>query len=169
MRKFLLVFSCLSTGFVSNLAMAQEQPENENLQTEFIESEFPIQEFDPSMLSSVLLTYWEYSEIEEAKKLIGKIKTPDTETDFSNDRKPAPEERYVHLQGILYSSKNDWIVWVNGKQIKPDALPVEALSMDVFKDYIEIRWYDDYTNQIFPLRLRPLQRFHMDTRMFLPG
>lgn len=125
--------------------------------------------FNADEFYSVLLLQSEYREIENARDLIGQAVTPYGQTEDSNKRKPLPEKRYINLQGILYSSKNDWIVWLNGKQIRPDALPEEALSMTVYKDHIELRWYDDYTNQIFPIRLKPLQRFHMDTRMFVPG
>jgi hypothetical protein len=32
-----------------------------------------------------------------------------------------------------------------------------------------MKWFDEYTNQVFPIRLRPHQRFNIDARMFLPG
>lgn len=83
--------------------------------------------------------------------------------------KPPPEKRYIHLQGILYSSPDEWVVWMNGQKITPDALPKEVIGFKVHETYVEMEWYDEYTNKVIPLRLRPMQRFHIDSRMFLPG
>ncbi|PZO88028.1 MAG: hypothetical protein DI626_02655 [Micavibrio aeruginosavorus] len=79
----------------------------------------------------------------------------------------APRE--IKLSGLLYKSKSDWIIWLNGKQITPKSLPTEIYDIKVYKNYIELEWFDGNTNQIFPIRLRPHQRFNLDARMFLPG
>jgi hypothetical protein len=121
-----------------------------------------------STIKSLVFTSREHQEIIIARRSAGKVKTASSTSPEAKD-KPLDEERYVHLQGIVYTSKEDWVVWLNGIRISPDALPEEALGMEVFKDYIEIKWYDDYTNQIIPLRLRPMQRFNIDSRIFLPG
>jgi hypothetical protein len=83
--------------------------------------------------------------------------------------KPPPEERYVSLSGIAFNAKEKWTIWLNGERVTPDAIPPEVLDLKVFSKYIEIKWYDDYTNRIIPIRLRPHQRFNIDTRIFLPG
>lgn len=83
--------------------------------------------------------------------------------------KPPPEARYIHLQGIVYTSPDDWVVWMNGQRITPGALPKEVLGFKVYQSYVEMQWFDAYTNKVIPLRLRPMQRFHIDSRMFLPG
>ena len=83
--------------------------------------------------------------------------------------KPPEDQRYIHLQGILYSSADEWVVWMNGQKITPEALPREVVGFKVYESYVEMRWFDEYTNKIIPLRLHPMQRFHIDTRMFLPG
>lgn len=83
--------------------------------------------------------------------------------------KPPEEKRYIHLQGILYTSADQWVVWMNGQKITPEALPREVVGFKVYESYVEMRWFDEYTNKIIPLRLQPMQRFHIDSRMFLPG
>lgn len=83
--------------------------------------------------------------------------------------KPKPENRDVSLGGIVYISNKDWTIWLNGARVTPGALPKEALGLTVRDRLVELQWFDEYTNQIFPIRLRPHQRFNLDTRMFLPG
>lgn len=77
--------------------------------------------------------------------------------------------RELSLAGIVYRSSKDWTIWFNEQRITPTAIPEEVLDLRVGKDFIEIKWYDAYTNQIFPIRLRPHQRFNLDSRIFLPG
>lgn len=131
--------------------------------------------FDVSTIPSSMLTYWEQSAIIEALNAEG-FARPTTYSEilegdeFIEERpKPPPEERYLSLGGIVYVSSKEWTVWLNGKRVTPEALPPEAIDLKVQKSYIEIKWFDDYTNQIFPIRLRPHQRFNIDTRIFLPG
>ena len=45
----------------------------------------------------------------------------------------------------------------------------QDLNVPIKDGYIEIKWYDSYTNLVYPLRLRPHQRFNLDNRIFLPG
>jgi len=82
---------------------------------------------------------------------------------------PPPEERYIRLGGILFNSSSDWTIWLNKVRVTPKALPEEILDLRVFKQYVEMKWYDKYTKQILPVRIRPHQSFHMDQRIFLPG
>ncbi len=80
-----------------------------------------------------------------------------------------PGIRELSLAGIVYRSGRDWTIWFNEQRVTPKAIPEEVLDLRVHKDYIEIKWFDAYTNQIFPIRLRPHQRFNLDSRIFLPG
>ncbi len=82
---------------------------------------------------------------------------------------PPPEERYITLSGIVYESADDWVIWLNGMRITPRAIPSEILSLSVGEESVDLKWFDDYTNKIFPIRLRPNQRFNIDMRIFLPG
>lgn len=77
--------------------------------------------------------------------------------------------RELSLGGIVYHSANSWTFWLNGMRITPNGLPEQVMNLKVFKDYIEIEWLDTSTNQIYPIRLRPHQRFNLDSRIFLPG
>jgi hypothetical protein len=123
---------------------------------------------DVSTISSLVFTEAEHREIILARRAAGKVRAPEA-SEGQGGVVPSEEERNIHLQGIVYTAKDDWVIWLNGKQITPLALPEEALAIEVYREYIEIKWYDDFTNQIIPLRLRPLQKFNIDTRMFLPG
>lgn len=77
--------------------------------------------------------------------------------------------RELALGGIVYTSAGDWTIWLNGEEVTPKRLPPEILDIKVRKDYVRIRWFDAYTNQIFPIKIRSNQRFNIDTRIFLPG
>lgn len=133
-------------------------------------------------MNSVLFTYWEYTALRDAiraRKLGGFTRAPtDAQLNRGLNRnqtkdlervKPPPEKRYITLGGILYESKENWTIWLNNKRVTPNAIPEEVIDLKVFNDYIEIKWMDEWGNQIFPIRLRPHQRFNMDTRIFLPG
>lgn len=85
------------------------------------------------------------------------------------DETIAPGIRELSLAGIVYRSGRDWTIWFNEQRVTPTAIPEEVLDLRVHKDFIEIKWFDAYTNQIFPIRLRPHQRFNLDSRIFLPG
>jgi hypothetical protein len=133
------------------------------------------QQVVPISLRPLLFTMGEYTALQQAKSYRGMVRPP-TEDELKNSllppvekAKPPPEEREIKLGGIVYKSAKDWTIWLNGERVTPGALPKEALDLKVRENYIEIKWFDEYTNQIFPLRLRPHQRFNIDTRIFLPG
>ena len=63
--------------------------------------------------------------------------------------------REISLAGILYVSGQDWTLWLNGQRVTPKAIPKEIKQLKVYKDYVEIQWFDAYTNQIFPIRCHP--------------
>jgi hypothetical protein len=141
------------------------------------QSDRQLRKFDAETFPSLLFTYWEQVAIEDARRSIGTNRAP-TEAELMRDLnqqadvekvKPPPEERYVSLSGIAFNAKEKWTIWLNGERVTPDAIPPEVLDLKVFSKYIEIKWYDDYTNRIIPIRLRPHQRFNIDTRIFLPG
>lgn len=132
---------------------------------------------NPNEIPSVLFTYWEHTAITDAKRAAvsgGKTRAV-TQEEWQNIKdeplgvKPPPEERDITLGGIVFVTRSDWTIWLNGKRVTPKAIPREVTDLKVYKEYIEMKWYDDYTNQIFPLRMRAHQRFNIDTRIFLPG
>ena len=77
--------------------------------------------------------------------------------------------REFALAGILFNSEKDWVVYLNKLRVTPDNIPSEIVDIKVFKDFIELKWFDQFSNQIFPVRLRPNQRFNLDAKVFLPG
>lgn len=131
---------------------------------------------NPNDIPSLVFTYWEHTAIEDAKRSRGLVRPP-TEEELMRDLKtrgvdkpmPPPEEREIRLGGIVYVKSGDWTIWLNDKRVTPKAIPAEVMDLKVSKEYIEMKWFDEYTNQIFPIRLRPHQRFNIDTRIFLPG
>jgi len=79
----------------------------------------------------------------------------------------APRE--IVLSGILYSTDTDWVVWINGMRVTPKKMPDEIRSINVNSDFVELHWFDVITDKIYPLRIRPYQKFSIDLRTFLPG
>ena len=86
-----------------------------------------------------------------------------------NEPPKDPGIRELALGGIVHKSASNWTIWLNGKRITPKAIPEQVFDLIVHKEYIEIKWFDEYTNRIFPIRLRPNERFNMDSRLFLTG
>ncbi len=133
-----------------------------------------VQDISPDKIPSILFTYWEHTALLDAKKSRGRVRPP-THSEMratlpQDDRpRPPPEARYIRLGGILYSSTEEWTIWLNGKRVTPKAMPREVLDLKVSEEFIDIKWHDDYTNQIYPVRLKPHHRFHLDMRIFLPG
>lgn len=132
--------------------------------------------FDPSAMPSILFTYQEHQAIVDARNSRGLVRPvedweldAEPEDDVPLPPPPPPETRYIRLGGILYSSKNDWTIWLNEKRVTPDSLPPEIVDVKVSNEYVEMKWFDEYTKQILPIRLRSNQRFHIDARIFLPG
>lgn len=131
----------------------------------------------PNDMSSLVFTYWEHTAVKDARRARGLVRPP-TDAELMKDLnappedlsvRPPPEERDISLGGIVYVTGDEWTIWLNGKRVTPKALPEEAMDLQVYDEYIELKWYDKYTNQIFPIRLRPHQRFNIDARIFLPG
>ncbi len=133
--------------------------------------------FNDEQYPPLVLTYWEHIAIKEARNARGLVRPP-TESELMRDLKttdqapkpkPPPEQREIRLGGLVYHGKKDWVIWLNDKRVTPDALPTEVLDLIVYKEYVEMKWFDEWSNQIYPIRLRPHQRFNIDTRIFLPG
>lgn len=76
--------------------------------------------------------------------------------------------RDLRLSALIYNSKDDWSVWLNGMKITPDSDVTEVRYLNVNENYIEIKWFDAVTNKIYPVRIKPDQRYNIDTGLFLP-
>lgn len=129
--------------------------------------------YERSSVPSLVFTPSQYALLREAR--IGfNTRTPTSQELRMGDPndpnyRPPAAIRDVSLGGIAFESPDDWTIWLNGKRVTPDALPSEALDLRVYRDFIELKWFDARSNQVFPIRLRPSQRFNLDTRIFLPG
>lgn len=77
--------------------------------------------------------------------------------------------REVVLDGIVYRGDDDWIVWLNNQRLTPDRLPSQIKMIKVYKNHVDLKWFDVQSKKITPIRMRPNQRFNLDTNMFLPG
>lgn len=184
----LLVGLCFY-GVVLNPQQGQAQESNpvnvEEQQDEFISpilylQNEPIKQVDERIrlvkpdvelnnISSLFFTPSEQSLVSEAR--LGYTARPPTDSELRQaERGNVPKgPRELSLGGIIYASAGDWTIWLNGQKVTPKRLPPEVLDIKVRKDSIKLKWFDAYTNQIFPVKLRTHQRFNIDTRIFLPG
>lgn len=126
---------------------------------------------EPRELKTLLFTPWQYALLQEAK--IGFLARPPTagELAASGDSEAVREMgiRELSLGGIVFFHGDKWTIWLNGQRVEPDALPEEIIDLKVRKEFVDLKWFDSYTNVIYPVRLRPHQRFNLDSRIFLPG
>lgn len=132
---------------------------------------------DLSGLQSLFFTFWQHQSIQNAKKdrQRNAVVRPPSQAELDALERGEiyeSEQEYIReisLNGIAYNSEDDWTIWLNEQRITPKAVPKEIVALKVFKDYIELKWSDEKTNNVFPIRLRPHQRFNLDARIFLTG
>jgi hypothetical protein len=139
-----------------------------------IEEKYKNKVFQPSGVPSMVFTPSQYALLREARVGFNtRVPTAQELKDLPDPNdpnyRPPPSLREINLQGIAFINPDDWTIWLNKKRVTPDALPSEAVDLRVYKEFIELKWYDAQTNQIYPIRLRPNQTFHIDSRIFLPG
>ncbi|MDB5490515.1 MAG: hypothetical protein JWO78_364 [Micavibrio sp.] len=117
---------------------------------------------------TLFFTAWQHALLQEAK--IGFIgsRTGGGNSNAEQAKKD-PGIREVSLGGIAFANAAKWTVWLNGVRVTPSAFPQQVLDIKVTQNYIDLKWFDNYTNKIYPIRLRPQERFNLDTRIFLPG
>ena len=129
-------------------------------------------EITPRDFGSVFFTLWQHALLLEAKR--GFLTRRPTASEVANSGPAVPGVhphtiREISLGGIVYRQPKDWTIWLNGQRVTPDALPEQVLDLKVVDDHIDLKWFDTFTNLIYPIRLRPHQRFNLDARIFLPG
>jgi hypothetical protein len=126
----------------------------------------------PQDFVSVFFTLWQHSLLQEAKAGFITRKPTMSELKNSGDAIPANPQRGIReisLGGIVYKQAEDWTIWLNGQRVTPEALPEGVLDLRVAEDHIDLKWFDRFTNLIYPIRLHSHQRFNLDARIFLPG
>lgn len=127
---------------------------------------------DIARIGTMFFTRWQHALLQEAKARFT-TRAPDqgevsaSEGGESGQQIKGPRE--IRLGGISYTGPSDWTIWLNGERITPNAIPKEVIDINVAGDFIELKWFDKYSDLIFPVRLRPHQRFNLDSRIFLPG
>lgn len=119
-------------------------------------------------LTTLFFTLWQHKLLLEA---IEKFNTrPPDAGEVKGEEKPkVPGIREISIGGIAYVTAKSWTIWLNGKRITPEAIPKEVMDIKVYRNHVDLKWYDDYTNQVYPVRMRSHQRFNLDSRIFLPG
>ena len=125
----------------------------------------------PAYIPSVFFTPREQNLIDDARKGVVARSATDSELRQAQEGSVAVPKgpREISVSGILFVDSNDWTVWLNDQKITPEKLPSEIADIEVGRDYVKLKWFDEYTNQIYPIKLRSHQRFNLDTRIFLPG
>lgn len=138
-----------------------------------LKGKYKQQVFEPSDIPSLIYAPWQHALLNEARIGFNTRVPTKGELDMGSpddpNYKPPPSVRVLNLGGIVFNTPDEWTIYLNGKRITPDAMPSEAVDLRVYKDFIELRWFDVQTNQIFPVRLRSNQKFNLDARVFLPG
>lgn len=123
----------------------------------------------PEAIKSLFFTSWQHALLQEAKVGFNTRLPNPGEVAAGESGARDPGIREIALGGIAYANVKKWAVWLNGVRITPDAIPEQVLDIKVSDAYIDLKWFDGYTNKIYPIRLRPHERFNLDTRIFLPG
>ncbi len=125
----------------------------------------------PEFLQTLFFTAWQHALLQEAKIGFNTRLPNPGEIGTAGEEGPPPEPgiREISLGGIAFENITSWTVWLNGVRITPDAIPEQVLDIKVSRAFIDLKWFDTYTNKIYPIRLRPHERFNLDSRIFLPG
>lgn len=121
---------------------------------------------DVDKMPSLFFSTWQHDLITSARSGLN-VRPPGIDDGTEGSIGDAPRE--IALAGIVYTSKSDWTIWLNNMRVSPGRLPSEVMDLKVYKDHVDLEWFDSTTNQIFPIRLRAHQRFNLDSRIFLPG
>lgn len=135
----------------------------------------PMQSTNENQYPSLFFTYWQHQAIMDAKSSRGHVRPPTPEelealkNGSDEDIKPDPGPRELALGGIVFKGSDDWTIWLNEQRITPKAIPKEIIDLQVFKNYVEVKWHDEFTGRIYPVRLRAHERFNLDMRIYLPG
>lgn len=124
----------------------------------------------PENLVTLFFTAWQHALLQEAKIGFTTRKPNPGDVGTGGAQQPVtPGLRELSLGGIAYSTGSRWTIWLNGVRVTKAAIPEEVLDIKVMRSHIDLKWFDRYTNKVYPVRLRPHERFNLDTRIFLPG
>jgi hypothetical protein len=86
------------------------------------------------------------------------------------EQTPAPSgPRRIQLSGIAYSSPGRWMIWLNGQRVTPNQSLPEIVELQVYRNYIDLKWFDRYLRKIIKIRMRPNQIYDIANGVMLPG
>ncbi len=86
------------------------------------------------------------------------------------EQTPAPSgPRRIQLSGIAYSSPERWMIWLNGQRVTPNQSLPEIVELQVYRNYIDLKWFDRYLRKIIKIRMRPNQIYDIANGVMLPG
>lgn len=135
---------------------------------------------DLSALTSIFFTDWQYALLQEARR--GYVTTPpppeaapespavvDAPVASGGAGKAVRRVRELSLGGIIFKDSGNWTIWLNRQRVTPKDMPEQVVSIKVSEQYIDLKWRDSATDKVYPIRLRPHQRFDLDSRSFLTG
>lgn len=131
-------------------------------------------DINPQELQSLFFTLWQYQLLQDAKRQYVTHPVSQAELAHSGDANGKAKPRSIRelsVGGILYRGPDDWTVYLNGQRLTQDknSLPEQVMDIKVTEDHVDLKWFDTFSNLIFPVRLREHQRFNLDARMFITG
>lgn len=77
--------------------------------------------------------------------------------------------RSIRLSGLLYSSPEHWMIWLNGFRVTPGHLLPEIINISVESQQVYLEWFDYVLNKVISIRMKPHQVYDIDTGILLPG
>ncbi len=159
---------------IKNKKVLSEQEKIEQMEKEIADMLSEENDFRPLAINSLLFTSWEHALIRDAKSafntaLPSERELLESQIEDEFNKEEINSVREISLGGLLFVSPDRWTLWLNNERITPQTLPEEIMDIKVHKEYIELLWHDKKDNLLYPIRLRPHQRFNLDVRMFLPG
>lgn len=80
-----------------------------------------------------------------------------------------PTNRFIKLGGIAYTSPDRWMIWINDQRVTPNNLLPEIVEIQVRKDYVDLKWFDEMLRKIIKIRLRPNWAYEIRTGILIPG
>lgn len=166
MRHFLRILAGLVIGVALNAAPIFAQ------QPEVLLSALPSDQAPPEkkewgpFTDSLFLSTAEITSIKQA--MLG---TPENSTVLNAAQQvmPADARRLIKLAGVLFKDEGNWIIWLNGKKIQPGRLPSEIVDIRVESDRVHLKWFDNGSNKVISITLRPHQTYDIGAGILLPG
>lgn len=75
----------------------------------------------------------------------------------------------VSLAGIVYISKNNWVIWLNGERVTRKNMPQRLVGLTVKPDRVHLRWMDIANQRIVNITLEPHQQYLLDSDTIVPA